>query len=223
MADSEHLKDFKAVWGDSCQSMWAELLALSMAESYVISNYADISAERLLTDMFHVPKLRGRLQDLRKDTFLSRVGIYRQAVITNRLVVLSASFETYLSNFLDAFIQTKPKFWDKTAGSRTAAGDKFFGEVVKIRGLAPRLTKFGELAPAKIKSIDSRMSYLEDVYMLRNVLAHRAGLVDGHAASVLKHVKANAGERVTITTDQLLELAAPVVKIAEALDQKLTR
>ncbi|MNU09912.1 hypothetical protein D3C72_2567620 [compost metagenome] len=57
--------------------------------------------------------------------------------------------------------------------------------------------------------------------MLRNVLAHRAGLVDAHAASVLKHVKANAGERVTITTDQLLELAAPVVKIAEALDQKL--
>lgn len=98
MAVSEHLKDFKAVWGDSCQSMWAELLALSMAESYVLSNYADISAERLLTDMFHVPKLRGRLQDLRKDTFLSRVAIYRQAVITNRLVVLSASFETYLSS-----------------------------------------------------------------------------------------------------------------------------
>ena len=221
MADSEHLKDFKAVWGDSCQSMWAELLALSMAESYVLSNYADISAERLLTDMFHVPKLRGRLQDLRKDTFLSRVAIYRQAVITNRLVVLSASFETYLSNFLDAFIQTKPKFWDKTARSRTADGDKFLGEVVKVRGLSSRLRKFGELAPAKIKSIDVRMSYLEDVYMLRNVLAHRAGLVDAHAASVLKHVKANAGERVTITTDQLLELAAPVVKIAEALDQKL--
>ncbi|MBL7090881.1 hypothetical protein [Acidovorax sp.] len=221
MAVSEHLKDFKAVWGDSCQSMWAELLALSMAESYVLSNYADISAERLLTDMFHVPKLRGRLQDLRKDTFLSRVAIYRQAVITNRLVVLSASFETYLSNFLDAFVQTKPKFWDKTAGSRTADGDKFLGEVVKVRGLSPRLRKFGELAPAKIKSIDVRMSYLEDVYMLRNVLAHRAGLVDAHAASVLKHVKANAGERVTITTDQLLELAAPVVKIAEALDQKL--
>ena len=221
MAVSEHLKDFKAVWGDSCQSMWAELLALSMAESYVLSNYADISAERLLTDMFHVPKLRGRLQDLRKDTFLSRVAIYRQAVITNRLVVLSASFETYLSNFLDAFVQTKPKFWDKTAGSRTADGDKVLGEVVKVRGLSPRLRKFGELAPAKIKSIDVRMSYLEDVYMLRNVLAHRAGLVDAHAASVLKHVKANAGERVTITTDQLLELAAPVVKIAEALDQKL--
>ncbi|AVT08144.1 hypothetical protein C8242_00555 [Paracidovorax avenae] len=215
------MKDFKAVWGDSCQSMWAELLALSMAESYVLSNYADISAERLLTDMFHVPKLRGRLQDLRKDTFLSRVAIYRQAVITNRLVVLSASFETYLSNFLDTFIQTKPKFWDKTTGSRTADGDKFLGEVVKVRGLSPRLRKFGELAPSKIKSISVRMSYLEDVYMLRNVLAHRAGLVDAHTASVLKHVKANAGERVTITTDQLLELAAPVVQIAEALDQKL--
>jgi hypothetical protein len=65
------------------------------------------------------------------------------------------------------------------------------------------------------------LSYLEDVYMLRNVLAHRAGLVDAHAAATLKHVKAGAGERISITTDQLLELAAPVIKIAEALDQKL--
>lgn len=221
MADSEHLRDFKAVWGDSCQSMWAELLALSIAESYMVSNYASIPADRLLTDMFHVPKLRGRLEDLRRDTYLARVTLYRQAVITNRLVVLSASFETYLSNFLDAFIKAKPKLWDKTAAVRTPDGDKFFGEVVKVRGLSQRILKFGELAPSKIKSIEVRLSYLEDVYMLRNVLAHRAGLVDANATAVLKHIKVVAGERVSITTEQLLELAAPVIKIAEALDQKL--
>lgn len=221
MADSEHLKDFKAVWGDSCQSMWAELLALSIAESHVVSNYAAMPADRLLTDMFYVPRLRGRLEDLRRDTYLARLPLYRQAMITNRLVVLSASFETYLSNFLDAFIKTKPKYWDKAAAVRTPAGDKFFGEVIKIRGLGQRLVKFGELAPSKIKSIETRLSYLEDVYMLRNVLAHRAGLIDANAIAVLKHVKVVVGERVSITTDQLLELAAPVVKIAEALDQKL--
>jgi hypothetical protein len=221
LADSEHLKDFKAVWGDSCQSMWAELLALSIAESHVVSNYSTIPADRLLTDMFYVPKLRGRLEDLRRDAYLARLPLYRQAVITNRLVVLSASFETYLSNFLDAFIRTKPKFWDKTTAARTPEGDKFFGEVIKVRGLSQRLVKFGELAPSKIKSVETRLSYLEDVYMLRNVLAHRAGLVDAGAIAVLKHVKVVAGERVSITTAQLLELAAPVVKIAEALDQKL--
>lgn len=221
MADSEHLKDFKAVWGDSCQSMWAELLALSIAESHVISNYANIPGDQLLTEMFYTPVLRGRLEDLRKDTYLSRVGTYRLAVITNRLVVLSASFETYFSYFLDAFIQTKPKYFDKAANARTPAGDKLLGDVTKIRGLSARIIKFGELAPSKIKSIDARLSYLDDVYMLRNVLAHRAGLVDAHASSVLKHLKFNAGDRVSLSTDKLLELAAPVVKIAEALDQKL--
>ena len=221
MADSEHLKDFKAVWGDSCQSMWAELLALSIAESHVISHYTAIPADCLLTDMFYVPKLRGRLEDLRRDTYLTRLPLYRQAVITNRLVVLSASFETYLSNFLDAFIKTKPKFWDKTSAKRTPDGDKFFGEVIKVRGLGQRISKFGELAPSKIKSIEARLSYLDDVYVLRNVLAHRAGLADVGATAALKHLRVSVGERVSITTDQLLELAAPVVKIAEALDQKL--
>ncbi|MGZ2749609.1 hypothetical protein [Burkholderia stagnalis] len=221
LADSEHLKDFKGVWGDSCQSMWAELLALSIAESHVISNYAGIPAERLLTDMFYTPKLNGRLRDLRKDTFLERTPIYRQAVITNRLIVLSASFEIYLSNFIDAFIKRKPKFWDSATSTCTADGNKFSSNVRQTRGLDQRILKFGELASSKIKSIEPHLSYLADVYMLRNVLAHRAGLVDASAASVLKHVKIAEGQRVTITTDQLLKLAAPVVKIAEILDKKL--
>lgn len=221
MAESEHLKDFKAVWGDSCQSMWAELLALSIAESHVVSNYAAIPSNSLLTDIFYVPKLRGRLDDLRRDSYLARVPMYRQAVITNRLVVLSASFETYLSSFLDSFIKLKPKFWNKAATSRTPDGDKFFGEIIKVRGLDQRILKFGELAPSKIKSIEVRLSYLKDVYMLRNVLAHRAGLLDDAAVASLQHIKGVSGERINITTDQLLELAAPVIKIAEALDQKL--
>lgn len=221
MADSEYLKDLKAVWGNSCQSMWAELLALSIAESHVISNYAQISPERLLTDMFYVPKLDGRLRDLRRDTFLERVNVYRQSVITNRLVVLSASFEIYLSNFIDAFAKTKPKFWDSFKSSYTAEGNKFTGAVRQTRGLDQKILKFGELAPSKIKSIVPSLTYLVDVYMLRNILAHRAGLVDVSAAGVLKHVKIAAGERITITTDQLLELAEPVIKIAEELDKKI--
>jgi hypothetical protein len=221
MAESEHLKDFKAVWGDSCQSMWAELLALTISEAHITANYPTIPKDELLTDLFYAPKLRSRLNDLKKDTFLERVNTYRQAVITNRLVVLSASFETYLSNFFDAFITTKPKYWNSAAATRTTAGDKLFGEITKQRGLDNKILKFAELAPAKIKSIDSRLSYLVDVYMLRNVLAHRAGLLDATAATSLTHIKCSPGERISITTDQLLLLAAPVIKIAESLDQKI--
>ena len=221
MADSENLKDLKVVWGDSCQSMWAELLALSIAESHVISNYAQIPSERLLTDMFYVPKLDGRLGDLRRDTFLERVNIYRQSVITNRLVVLSASFESYLSQFIDTYAKKKPKFWDSSKSDYTTEGNKFITNIRQTRGLDKRILKFGELAPSKIRSIVPRLTYLVDVYMLRNILAHRAGFVDDSAAEALAHVKIPAGERVTITTDQLLELAVQVIKIAEALDKKI--
>ena len=222
MPSSEHLKDFKAVWGDSCQSMWAELLALTIAESHIVSNYNDLPTDRRLTDMFYAPELRGRLDDLKKDTYLGRVNNYRMAVITNRIIVLSASFETYLGNFIDAFIRSKPKLYSVANDERTPAGDKLYGEVTKIRGLSARIEKFAELANSKIASVRPRCSYLDDVYMLRNVLAHRAGRVDDHAASVLKHLKFNPGERVSLSTDELLVLAAPVIKIAEILDAKLS-
>ena len=202
--------------------MWAELLSITMAQSYVVTNYKDLPSDMLLTDMFYAPELQNRLRDLRRDTFLERVSIYQQRVITNRIVILSASFETYFSRFLDAYIASKPKLFDQAKSCRTAAGNKLYGDVMKIRGLSERITKFGELAPSKIKSIVKLFSYLDDVYMLRNVLAHRAGLVDSHAASTFKHVGFAAGERVILTSDKLLELAAPVVRIAQNLDAKLS-
>lgn len=201
MADSEYLKDFKAVWGDSCQSMWAELLSVTAAESYIVSNYNELPADRLLTDMFHCPGIRGRLDDMCKDTFLQRIGIYRQTIITNRIVVLSASFETYFSNFLEGFICSKAKLSDPVTRVKTSAGNRLYGEVMKTRGLSERITKFGELAPAKIRYAMSRLSYLEDVYTLRNVLAHRAGTVDALAASLLKHLPFSNGDRIKLTTD----------------------
>lgn len=221
MADSEYLKDFKSVWGDSCQSMWAELLSVTVAESYLLSNYNALSADRLLTDMFYCPWIRGRLDDVRKDTFLQRTNIYRQAIITNRIVVLSASFETYFANFLGAFIRSKSKLSDPASGAKTPAGNKLYGEVMKIRGLSERITKFGELAPAKIRYAVSRLTYLDDVYTLRNVLAHRAGAIDTSTATLLKHLSFNGGDRIRLSTDQLLQLAKPVLEIAVSLDKKL--
>ncbi|MDD5389171.1 MAG: hypothetical protein PHD37_07485 [Gallionellaceae bacterium] len=222
MPDSEYLKDFKAVWGDSCQSMWAELLSITVTESFVTTNYNTLLPDRLLTDMFYIPGIRGRLDDVKKDTFLQRASIYKQAIITNRIVVLSASFETYFANFLDAFIRSKPKLFDPATSARTDAGNKLYGEIIKIRGLGERISKFGELAPAKIRYVIPRLTYLADVYTLRNVLAHRAGAIDVHAATDLKHLSFNGGDRVKLTTDQLLQLAKPVLEIASSLDKKLS-
>jgi hypothetical protein len=221
MAESEQLKDLQYVWAQSCQSMWAELLSITMAQSHVIANYNSMPADKLLTDMFYAPDLKSRLGDLNKDRFLGRVETYRTTVITNRIVVLSASFETYLNGFLEAFIESKPKFFDESIGARTKEGDKLYGDVIKVRGLGNRITAFGELAPSKIRSVVDQLSYLDDVYVLRNVLAHRAGLVDKPAAVSLKHVPFNEGDRVTLTTDQLLMLASPVIEIARSLDKKL--
>jgi hypothetical protein len=65
------------------------------------------------------------------------------------------------------------------------------------------------------------LPYLGDVYILRNVLAHRAGNVDAGAAGALKTISFAVGDRVVLTTDQLLAMAAPVIQIAESLDKKL--
>lgn len=126
------------------------VLSISIAESFVISNYRSLSATQLLTEMFYCPNIQGRMRDTRKDTFLSRTDTYRQAVIKNRIVVLSASFETYFGNFLEAFIKSKTNLYDVVAVARKPAGDKLYGEVMKIRGLSERINKFAELAPAKV-------------------------------------------------------------------------
>lgn len=102
MSDSDHLKDLKAVWGDSCHAMWVELLCISMAESHVVAHYKDIPHNTSIQDLFYAPDLKGRINGLTRDIFLERAAGYRHAVVTNRIVILSASFEAYFSTFLDA-------------------------------------------------------------------------------------------------------------------------
>lgn len=223
MPDSEHLRDLKAVWGDSCHSMWAELLSISIAESAVRSRYAEIGSSELLNEIVYAPEVKGRLENLTKDRYLDRVPRYKDAVITNRLIILSASFELYLNNFVEAYLAARPKFYDQTTGKRTVAGDKLYGEVMKVRGLSARIAKMAEEVPFKIKSLNASLGYVADVYMLRNVLAHRAGLVDDYAAQSIKHISFRPGDRVVITVQQMMTLAAPVIKVAEALDRKLTQ
>jgi hypothetical protein len=223
MADSEHLRDLKAVWGDSCHSMWAELLSISIAENTVRGRYAEIGTTAVLNEIVFAPEVRGRLGTLTKDRYLERVPRYKDAVITNRLIILSASFELYLNNFVEAYLAARPKFYDQANGNRTVAGDKVYGEVMKVRGLSARITKMAEEAPFKIKSLAAGLEYVDDVYMLRNVLAHRAGNVDDYAAQSIKHISFRAGDRVVMTAEQMMTMAAPIIKVAETLDRKLTQ
>ncbi|BBK33937.1 hypothetical protein EDC65_3770 [Stella humosa] len=221
MADSEHLRDLKVAWGDSCHSMWAELLSISIAENAIRSRYAEIKSDTVLHDIAYAPDVKGRLGMLTKDRFLERVPKYKDAVITNRLIILSASFELYLNNFIESYLAKRPKFYDNALKKRTPAGDKIYGEAIKTRGLSARVRKMAEEVPFKIKSLDNGLEFLDDVYTLRNVLAHRAGRVDDHASHSLRHILFRSGDRVTMSAQQMMDLAAPVIKIAETLDRKL--
>lgn len=221
MADSEHLRDLKATWGTSCHSMWAELLSIAIAESAVRCRYADIGQDTPLAETVFSPEVNGRLLTLTKDAYLERVSLYKEAVITNRIIILSASFELYLNNFIECYLNARPKFFDQNTNQRTVAGNKLYGDVMKVRGLSARINKMAELVPFKIKSLTNGFEYLDDVYTLRNVLAHRAGNVDGIASQNLKHVSFRRGDRVVMSAQQMMTLAAPVIKIAEALDRKL--
>ncbi|WP_043608811.1 hypothetical protein, partial [Novosphingobium sp. B-7] len=141
----------------------------------------------------------------------------------NRLIILSASFELYLNNFVDAYLVARPKFYDQATGKRTVAGDKLYGDVMKVRGLSARIAKMAEEAPFKIKSLSAGLEYVDDVYMLRNVLAHRAGNVDDYAARSIKHISLRPGDRIVMTAEQMMTLAAPIIRVAETLDRKIAQ
>jgi hypothetical protein len=221
MAASGHLKSLRTLWGDSCHAMWVELLCVAMAESHVVSNYANISPKTSIHEMFYAPELKDRIKDLTRDVFLKRSPGYRHSIVTNRIVILSASFEAYFNSFVDAYIANRSKLSDSTTGQRTAVGDKLFGEVRKTRGLVDRIRTFAELTKSGIKTIEPLLSYLNDVYTLRNVLAHRAGVVDQTASQALVNISIASGDNLILSPNTLVELAAPVIKIAEFLDRKI--
>ncbi len=201
--------------------MWIELLALRCTQAKLQAEYGTTSKKILLTDLIFSPEARGRLQDIRVDEYLSRCPRYLQNVVTDRIVLLSAAFELYFRHFLQDYLQSRAKYADRRSGSLTTEGNRIQGEVMKVRGLAERVDAFAAETGAKIRSLASRLPYLNDVYVLRNVLAHRAGLVDSAAAGSLRTISFRDGDRVVLTIDQVLALATPVVQVAESLDTKL--
>lgn len=219
---SQHLKDLRAVWGESCHSMWIELLSIRCTHAHLLSQYGALSDRVLLTEIVYSPESKGRLNDITPAIFIKRLDRYLQAVVTDRVVLLSAAFEQYFWHFLDDYLKSKRKYFDPATAARTAEGHAVFGSIKGTRGLAERITSFSVKTGSKIGSINPKLRALSDVYLLRNVLAHRAGQMDEDASGRLQTVCFAADQRVVLSTDELLRLAAPVLDIASILDGRLS-
>jgi hypothetical protein len=217
---TENLKAFKATWAHACKTMWFEVTALRHLEGRLLGDYARIGHDVLLTDMIYAPEARGRIDDGTRDFFLERVVEFVGEVTLLRVVLLSAAFEVFFDGFVDDYLKGRPKFF--SLGARTEGGDKVAGEVQRARGIIQRIAKFFEWTGAREQSIQQHLDVLSDVYVLRNVVAHQAGVCDSHAAASLKTVKHTAGERLRVSPTQLVtELAPPCILAAENLDRRV--
>ncbi|WP_433935478.1 hypothetical protein AB3662_12190 [Sorangium cellulosum] len=218
---SQHLKDFKLVWRDACHTMWTELAALRATLAFVHVNYRDLGAKSPITAFFHAPESRDRIDDVTTDVFIERFDRYRISVVTSRVVLLSAAFELYFGSFLDDYLKGRAKYFDRSSNTFTTEGNRVSGEIRKIRGIPERVEAFGDLTSAKLKSSKPHIPALKDVCVLRNVIAHRAGHVDDLAAKTVSTISLTSGTQVALSPEQLLLLAAPVLKLAEELDRKI--
>jgi len=200
--------------------MWIEVTALRYMEGRLLGEYATIAPGRLLTDLVHSPEAKGRIDDATKDFYLERVGEFISEVALLRVVLLSAAFEVFFDTFVDEYLDGRAKY--SVGGARTADGNKVAGEVRKTRGIVPRVEAFCDWTGANTKSIQPHLDVLSDVYTLRNVLAHRAGICDAVAAKSMKTLSFASGDRLRLTPEQLVRTLAPsCITLAENLDKRI--
>jgi hypothetical protein len=201
--------------------MWVELAALRFLEGEVRGRFAQYKATEPISAQFWCPESAGRINDVHRDTYLERMPQYVQYGVTLRIVLLSAAFEEYFEGFLATYLSARAKYWDKTQAQRTTAGNKVWNEVMTKRGLVLRIEEFARQTGAGIKTITPLLSVLGDVYVMRNVMAHCAGIIDTRAIAKLQRGSFAPGSVLTLNTDSLLEMATAVLKIAEILDRKI--
>ena len=223
MAASTHLKDLKAVWRDACHTMWAELLSVRCTVAYIHEHYSEFTPSVALSSRVYAPESRGRLDDVTPDVFLERAPLYQTSIVTSRVVLLSAAFELYFGYFLDTYLEARPKYWDAGTVGFTTEGNRVLGEVRKLRGIVQRIEKFGELTTAKLNASKLFLPALKDVTVLRNVIAHRAGHVDDLASGSVSTITLTANTRVALSPNELINLADPIIKLADELDRKIAR
>ncbi|MDD2772508.1 MAG: hypothetical protein PHP45_02315 [Elusimicrobiales bacterium] len=221
------LKSFRNTWANACNTMWVEITAISHLETYLRGQYPFIANNAELSDVIYAPtcvSYRGTRRINRvgntKNDILKDITKYLNYPVILRVVLLSAAFESYFLEFLDRYLENRPKYFN--GGKRTAAGNKIHDDVKKARGPVNRIAKFKELTNAKINSITPHLDALSDVYMIRNVMAHSAGICTVQDVESFKTISPIANEVIHISVQHLVDkLAKPCLEIANSLDGKI--
>lgn len=218
--ESTALKNFKSLWAHACKSMWIEIAALRHLQSSILGQYASIPNNAVLTDWIYAPECRSRIDDTKKDFVLDKMPLLISSVATSRIVLLSAGFESYFDEFLQSYLRNRPKFFKD--GSFTKDGDKAMGEILKCKGPVRRIEAMPLWTTAKIATIRQFLPALDEVYTLRNSIAHDAGIADSYTATKIKLLPLLAGQPIMATPIDIIEkMAPPIQKTAEFLDKKI--
>jgi hypothetical protein len=217
---TNNLKQFTSSWARACHSMWAEIAALRRMETDLRAQYAMIGDARL-KDVWYLGEAQHRVDDLTRVSALERIEDFVSYTVTLRAVILSSGFEIYWHEFLQSWMQQRPRFWDAVSQKRTDSGNKLYGLVRSTRGLAEQVETWITETDVGATRIQPLMPSLKAVYQVRNVLAHRAGVVDEYAAKVIALPSAQDGQILRLSVEQLLALADPVIRIARELDGKV--
>lgn len=222
MAESKYLKNFKLIWSRNCHSMWGELFCVATAEQCILSDYANIPDNYNITKRIYAPNLPKRLGNFSKDAFLERTSTYRQTIACNRIVYFCAAFEAYFFDFLDAYLKNRTKYFDSAANTFTSEGHKIYGDTRKERKMVNRITTFSALINRSINSITPHLDHVNDLFVIRNVMAHQAGIVDSSAQAQLKVFKYAVNDLVNLSSDDIVELASHAINVAESLDSRIS-
>lgn len=211
---------FKKTWGETCHTMWIEILGVHALHGLIHGRYSEIPNNVKLTEIVYAPECRGRLNDITKDRFLERFHEYRSSAVSYRVVLLSSAFEDFARDFFLAYLQARKKY-SAPSGELNDAGNEALDKINKRRGLVGKLEEFSKQTQAKLSGVKAALPVLDEVYALRNIIAHQAGVVEERQEPFLKISALREGQRVSLAPDFLTTvLAPPVIQIAEFLDAK---
>lgn len=216
---TKHMKNLSSLWANTCNTMWIEIAALRALELQLRNHYATAKPVTPVVDLVYAPECVGRLGDSIAIT-LPRIPSVMDDLVTTRVVLLAAAFEAYFEDFLDEYLMQRPKYY--TNGARTPEGDRVRGTVMKQRGPKRRIDSFATECGAKIASIRPVLDAIEEVYALRNCVAHAAGICDAGTIACAKLIPVALGQRLRIAPESLVTvLADPCFRAARSLDRKI--
>lgn len=138
---SKSLRALRYAWFEACNTMWIEIAAIRHLETTLRAEFPSIASNAQLSSIIFTGEAEGRVLRT-KHQLLAGIDEFVDYSVTIRVVLLSSAFEAFFESFLDSFLRARTRYY--VAGTRTRAGDKVFGEVIRQRGLVQRILKFSE-------------------------------------------------------------------------------